>query len=131
MQLLRPEVERHAPWWSWTGAVCGAGLGFIVANVPGLMVGAYAGNRLGAVRDAKGKSVAAVFTQLGGDQKAQVCINNKVNISSVIDLLPLCLVDSACPGCQGLGFSAVMCSASQVIPLFGCTLFLCDIRYLF
>lgn len=36
------------------------------------MVGAYAGNRLGAVRDAKGKSVAAVFSQLGGDQKAQV-----------------------------------------------------------
>ncbi|KIP12575.1 hypothetical protein PHLGIDRAFT_27358 [Phlebiopsis gigantea 11061_1 CR5-6] len=71
-ELLRPEVERHAPWWSWTGAVCGAGLGFIVANVPGLMVGAYAGNKLGAVRDAKGKSVAAVFTQLGGDQKAQI-----------------------------------------------------------
>lgn len=36
------------------------------------MVGAYAGNKLGAIRDAKGKSVAAVFTQLGGDQKAQV-----------------------------------------------------------
>ncbi|GJE86026.1 DnaJ-domain-containing protein [Phanerochaete sordida] len=71
-ELLRPEVQRHAPWWSWTGAVCGAGLGFIVANVPGLMVGAYAGNRLGAVRDAKGKSVAAVFSQLGGDQKAQI-----------------------------------------------------------
>ena len=71
-QLLRPEVERHAPWWAWTGAVCGAGLGFIVGNVPGLMVGAYAGNRLGAIRDAKGKSVAAVFAQLGGDQKAQV-----------------------------------------------------------
>lgn len=36
------------------------------------MVGAYAGNRLGAVRDAKGKSVAAVFSQLGGSQKAEV-----------------------------------------------------------
>lgn len=22
-QLLRPEVERHAPWWSYLGAVCG------------------------------------------------------------------------------------------------------------
>ncbi|KAJ3520983.1 hypothetical protein NM688_g9081 [Phlebia brevispora] len=71
-ELLRPEVERHAPWWSWTGTVCGAGLGFIVANVPGLMVGAYAGNRLGAIRDAKGKSVASVFSELGGDQKAQI-----------------------------------------------------------
>jgi hypothetical protein len=54
------------------GAVSGAGIGFIVANVPGLMVGAYAGNRLGAIRDAKGKSVAAVFNQLGGQEKAQV-----------------------------------------------------------
>ncbi|KAI0932363.1 hypothetical protein AcV7_000513 [Taiwanofungus camphoratus] len=70
--LLRPEVERHAPWWAWLGAVSGAGIGFIVANIPGLMVGAYAGNRLGAVRDAKGKSVAAVFSQLGGSQKAEI-----------------------------------------------------------
>lgn len=52
--------------------MCGAGLGFIIANLPGLMVGAYAGNRLGAIRDAKGKSVAAVFSQLGGSQKAEV-----------------------------------------------------------
>ncbi|KAH9982446.1 hypothetical protein BGW80DRAFT_1433829 [Lactifluus volemus] len=64
--LLRPEVERHLPLWTWLGAACGAGLGFITANVPGLVVGAYAGNRLGAIRDAKGKSVAAVFSELGG-----------------------------------------------------------------
>ncbi|KZP31169.1 DnaJ-domain-containing protein [Athelia psychrophila] len=70
--LLRPEVERHAPWWAWFGALSGAGLGFIVGNIPGLMVGAVAGNRLGAVRDAKGKSVAAVFSELGGDQKSQI-----------------------------------------------------------
>lgn len=44
----------------------------IVANVPGLFVGAVAGNRLGAIRDAKGKSVAAVFSDLGGQQKAEV-----------------------------------------------------------
>ncbi|KAM5538172.1 hypothetical protein V8D89_008059 [Ganoderma adspersum] len=71
-ELLRPEVERHAPWWAWLGAICGAGIGFIIANLPGLLVGMYAGNKLGAIRDAKGKSVAAVFTQLGGDQKAQI-----------------------------------------------------------
>jgi len=71
-ELLRPEVERHAPWWSWLGAACGGGIGFIVANVPGLMLGAFAGNRLGAVRDAKGKSVAAVFSELGGNQKAEI-----------------------------------------------------------
>jgi hypothetical protein len=39
------------------------------------MLGAYAGNRLGAVRDAKGKSVAAVFSDLGGTQKAEVSRN--------------------------------------------------------
>ncbi|KAG5221443.1 DnaJ-domain-containing protein [Salix suchowensis] len=49
--------------WRWTGLHC--------SECPGLMVGAFAGNRLGAIRDAKGKSVAAVFTQLGGDQKAE------------------------------------------------------------
>ena len=36
------------------------------------MFGAVAGNRLGAVRDAKNKSVAAVFSELGGQQKAEV-----------------------------------------------------------
>ncbi|KAK7064011.1 DnaJ-domain-containing protein [Favolaschia claudopus] len=71
-ELLRPEVQRHAPWWAYLGAVCGAGVGFIIANFPGLMLGAVAGNRLGSVRDAKGKSVAAVFSELGGNQKAEI-----------------------------------------------------------
>ncbi|KAI0051747.1 DnaJ-domain-containing protein [Auriscalpium vulgare] len=70
--LLRPEVESRVPWWAWLGAACGAGIGFIVANIPGVLVGAYAGNRLGAIRDAKGKSVAAVFSDLGGNQKAEI-----------------------------------------------------------
>ena len=48
------------------------GLGFIVANMPGLVLGAFAGNRIGAIRDAKGKSVAAVFSELGATQKAEV-----------------------------------------------------------
>ncbi|KAJ7040358.1 DnaJ domain-containing protein [Mycena alexandri] len=71
-ELLRPEVERRAPWWAYLGAACGAGVGFIIANFPGLMLGAVAGNRLGAIRDAKGKSVAAVFGELGGNQKAEI-----------------------------------------------------------
>ncbi|KAH7883716.1 DnaJ domain-containing protein [Phlebopus sp. FC_14] len=71
-ELLRPEVERHIPWWSYIGAACGGGLGFIVANIPGLMLGAFAGNRVGAIRDAKGRSVAAVFSELGTNQKAEI-----------------------------------------------------------
>ncbi|KAF5337283.1 hypothetical protein D9611_003305 [Ephemerocybe angulata] len=70
--LLRPEVNRVLPWWSWVGTVSGAGIGFIVANLPGAVAGAVAGNRLGAIRDAKGKSVAAVFSTLGGQQKADI-----------------------------------------------------------
>ena len=70
--LLRPEVERRAPWWAWFGAACGAGLGFVIANVPGTLMGAYAGNRLGAVRDAKGKSVGEVFLRLRTDQRAEI-----------------------------------------------------------
>ena len=48
-------------FWGMLGGASGGALGFIVANVPGLVAGAVAGNRLGAIRDAKGKSVFAVF----------------------------------------------------------------------
>ncbi|EIN13482.1 DnaJ-domain-containing protein [Punctularia strigosozonata HHB-11173 SS5] len=71
-ELLRPEVERHANWWSYLGAASGAGIGFIIANIPGLMVGAYGGKKLGQIRDAKGKAVGAVFMELGNDQKAEI-----------------------------------------------------------
>lgn len=71
-ELLRPEVERRGHLWSYIGAACGGGLGFIVANIPGLMLGAVAGNRAGAIRDAKGKSVATVFSHLATEQKAEI-----------------------------------------------------------
>ncbi|KAK4057643.1 hypothetical protein OIO90_001290 [Microbotryomycetes sp. JL221] len=60
-ELLRPEVQRHAPLWTWLGAASGAALGFIAGNIPGAAVGGFAGSRLGAVRDAKGKAVYQVF----------------------------------------------------------------------
>lgn len=72
-ELLRPEVHRAVNWWTYIGAVSGASLGFILANVPGALAGGLAGNRLGAIRDAKGKPVVEVFTQLGGSEKAEVC----------------------------------------------------------
>ncbi|KAJ7575112.1 DnaJ-domain-containing protein [Mycena floridula] len=72
-ELLRPEVVRHGPpLWTYLGAACGVGLGYIVGNVPGDMLGAYAGNMLGAVRDAKGKSIAAIFQELSPAQKEEV-----------------------------------------------------------
>lgn len=75
------------PWWSWLGGGAGATIGYIVANVPGAVAGGsdvplvsfsadlavgFAGNRLGAIRDAKGKSVAQVFSGLQASQKAEV-----------------------------------------------------------
>jgi len=71
-ELLRPEVESRVPWWAWVGAISGAGIGFIMANIPGAVVGGLAGNRLGAIRDAKGKPVGVVFAQLTGGQKAEI-----------------------------------------------------------
>jgi len=71
-ELLRPEVESKIPLWSWLGTASGAGIGFIMANIPGALVGGAAGNRLGAIRDAKGKPVGQVFLQLGGNQKAEI-----------------------------------------------------------
>lgn len=48
-------------FWGLVGGLSGAAMGFIVANFPGAIAGGVAGNRLGAVRDAHGKSVYAVF----------------------------------------------------------------------
>lgn len=53
-------------FWSIVGTLSGGALGFIMANFPGAVAGGVAGNRLGAVRDAKGKSVYAVFQVSGG-----------------------------------------------------------------
>lgn len=81
------------PFWSYVGGAAGGAIGYIVGNIPGAAAGgtsppllslcflelmlipvwvALAGNRLGAVRDAKGKSVAQVFAGLGAGQKAEV-----------------------------------------------------------
>lgn len=59
--MADPNGNANGRFWGMVGGASGGALGFIVANVPGLLAGAVAGNRLGAVRDAKGKSVYAVF----------------------------------------------------------------------
>ena len=57
-------------FWSLVGGVSGGAMGFIVANLPGAIAGAVAGNRLGAIRDKRGKSVYSVFQEL--DQPAKM-----------------------------------------------------------
>ncbi|MCJ1471730.1 hypothetical protein MMC13_000370 [Lambiella insularis] len=59
-------------FWSVVGGLSGGAMGFIVANFPGAIAGAVAGNRLGAVRDARGKSVYSVFQELPQGDKARL-----------------------------------------------------------
>jgi len=59
-------------FWSFVGGLSGGAMGFIVANFPGAIAGAVAGNRLGAVRDARGKSVWSVFQELPQADKAKL-----------------------------------------------------------
>ena len=58
------EAKPTTKFWSVVGGLSGGAMGFIVANFPGAVAGAVAGNRLGAVRDARGKSVYSVFQEL-------------------------------------------------------------------
>ncbi|KAF2405569.1 DnaJ chaperone [Trichodelitschia bisporula] len=59
-------------FWSIVGGVSGGAMGFIVANMPGAIAGAVAGNRLGAVRDSRGKSVYSVYQELPQSEKARL-----------------------------------------------------------
>lgn len=66
------ESRPTGKFWSLVGGVSGGAMGFIIANVPGAIAGAVAGNRLGAVRDARGMSVYSVFQQLPQAEKTKV-----------------------------------------------------------
>ncbi|KAF2710484.1 DnaJ-domain-containing protein [Pleomassaria siparia CBS 279.74] len=69
------EGENATPtgkFWSIVGGLSGGAMGFILANFPGMVAGAVAGNRLGSVRDTKGKSVYSVFSELPQADKARL-----------------------------------------------------------
>ena len=69
------EGENNRPtgtFWSIVGGASGGAMGFIVANVPGAVAGAVAGNRLGAVRDKRGKSVYSVYQELEQPEKMRL-----------------------------------------------------------
>jgi hypothetical protein len=67
-----PGAQPTGKFWALIGGLSGGALGFIVANFPGAVAGAVAGNRLGAVRDTKGKSVYEVFQELPQADKAKL-----------------------------------------------------------
>ncbi|KAK8203078.1 dnaJ chaperone-like protein [Phyllosticta capitalensis] len=69
------EGERAQPtgkFWSMVGGLSGGAMGFIIANFAGAVAGVVAGSKLGAVRDARGKSVYAVFQELPQADKARM-----------------------------------------------------------
>ncbi|PIA18954.1 DnaJ-domain-containing protein [Coemansia reversa NRRL 1564] len=75
--LLRPEVGGGGggtlgAWWSTLGLAAGAVIGFIIANIPGAVVGGFAGKSLGAIRDRSGRPVYDSFKELPHARKAQI-----------------------------------------------------------
>ena len=67
--LAEDDNQPTKTFWSIVGGVSGGAMGFIVANLPGAVAGAVAGNRLGAIRDKRGKSVYSVFQELEQPEK--------------------------------------------------------------
>lgn len=71
--MAEDQDARPTPkFWSIVGGLSGGAMGFIIANFPGAVAGAVAGNRLGAVRDARGKSVYQVFQELPAEDKRKL-----------------------------------------------------------
>jgi len=70
--MANQDASPTGKFWSIVGGLSGGAMGFIVANFPGMLAGAVAGNRLGSVRDAKGKSVYEVFRELPQGDKAKL-----------------------------------------------------------
>jgi curved DNA-binding protein CbpA len=66
------EARPTGKFWSLVGGLSGGAMGFIIANFTGAVAGAVAGNRLGAIRDAKGKSVYTVFQELPQSDKSKL-----------------------------------------------------------
>jgi len=59
-------------FWSIVGALSGAVLGYLIYNTTGLLAGLVLGNRLGAIRDKKGKSVYEVFQEMPQGDKMKI-----------------------------------------------------------
>lgn len=59
-------------FWSIIGGISGFALGFIAGDIVGAIPGAAVGSKMGSIRDAKGKSVYAVFQSLDQSQRARV-----------------------------------------------------------
>ncbi|KAJ1564926.1 hypothetical protein HK096_005487 [Nowakowskiella sp. JEL0078] len=74
-ELIIPEVPNPKAFWQIIGSVAGFILGLIILNVPGAIIGAYLGNKLGKVRDMKGVCVYEAFMNLERDKRIRILTN--------------------------------------------------------
>ena len=65
-------MERQTSVWRTSGAVSGAVLGYIVANLPGAIGGAVLGHGLGAIREAQGQPGSQACLSLPLEARASV-----------------------------------------------------------
>ncbi|KAI3646841.1 hypothetical protein MP228_009769 [Amoeboaphelidium protococcarum] len=73
--MLRNEMRNGSGngfMWSLIGALCGLGLGFIIFNIPGALVGLAIGRYLGGLRDTHGRSVLEVFQTLPQSERSKI-----------------------------------------------------------
>ncbi|ORZ11471.1 DnaJ domain-containing protein [Absidia repens] len=70
--LLQPEVDRPGHMWRVLGLGAGAIIGYIIGDLGGAAVGAFAGKTLGQIRDNKGVSVYTAFQRLDTDQRRNI-----------------------------------------------------------
>ncbi|KAI9227686.1 MAG: hypothetical protein DHS80DRAFT_31548 [Piptocephalis tieghemiana] len=71
-QLLSPCVQNPGYLYRGLGGFSGAALGLIVGNLPGVILGWFIGEKLGEIRDKRGKSVYEVFTELDTDRQKEI-----------------------------------------------------------
>ncbi|KAF3941386.1 hypothetical protein ABW19_dt0205638 [Dactylella cylindrospora] len=70
---LRDEVRQGTgKFWSLVGAISGGILGYIIYNSAGFFAGLVIGNRLGAIRDKRGKSVYEVYQEMPQGDKMRI-----------------------------------------------------------
>ncbi|KAL7750470.1 Cell death protease [Sorochytrium milnesiophthora] len=76
-EMLKTEMvgfaqENPGRFWGMMGSLSGIVMGFIIANIPGAVIGAMGGYKLGRVRDTTGMSVLDVWKKMTSDQRRTI-----------------------------------------------------------
>ncbi|KAI9216239.1 DnaJ domain-containing protein [Blastocladiella britannica] len=71
-QVRAEREQSRGRGWGLLGSASGIAMGFIIANVPGAVVGGIAGYKVGHVRDRTGKAVIEVWQDMTASQRSTV-----------------------------------------------------------